>query len=62
MKLKLKNGYDVLGKTATMIVVGKYKEETSEYFNCELYNSDNVLLSQYRYFTKDDIPANELID
>lgn len=62
MKLKLKDEYKVLDKTATIIVVGEYKEETGEYFNCELYDSDNVLLSQYRYFTNEDIPEHEILD
>jgi len=62
MRLKLKDEYKVLDKTATIIVVGEYKEETGEYFNCELYDSDNVLLSQYRYFTNEDIPEHEILD
>jgi len=43
------------------IEVGEYKEETGEYFNCNMYNAEGKSLTQYRYFTKEDIPKHEVI-
>ena len=62
MKLKLKEEYKVLDKTATIIVVGEYKEESQEYFNCVLYSDNGEMLAQYRYFTNEDIPEHEILD
>lgn len=62
MKLKLKEEYKVLGVNVDIIEVGEYKEETKEYMNCVLYSDNGEMLSQYRYFTNEDIPEHEILD
>ena len=61
MKLTIIEEYNVLDETAETIEVGEYKEETGEYFNCTLYGVGGKMLTQYRYFTKEDIPKHEMI-
>ena len=62
MRLKLKEEYKVLDKNVDIIEVGEYKEESQEYFNCVLYSDNGEMLSQYRYFTNEDIPEHEILD